>query len=95
MASTTCGKNNSPYWVLESPYSAALVKIVLKAGNVTSTMPCTRPAALTVARSALEAIGHPKDPRHCSQVKHLGTGRGVPRLFWVIQAPVTNVRVAG
>jgi hypothetical protein len=32
MASATCGRNMSPYWVLDSPYSLLLVKMVLAAG---------------------------------------------------------------
>jgi hypothetical protein len=59
MASATCGRNMVPYWLLDSPYSLLLVKIVLAAGNVTRTMPCTSPAALTTVRSAFEAIRFP------------------------------------
>ena len=59
MASATWGRNMVPYWVLDSPYSVLLVKMVLSAGKVTRTMPCTSPAALTAVRSAFEAIGHP------------------------------------
>src|SRR5260370_28617700 len=47
----------SPYWLLESPYSVDWVKMVLAAGKVTRTMPCTSPAMLTRARSAREAMG--------------------------------------
>ena len=59
MASATCGRNMAPYWLLDSPYSLSLVKIVLAAGNVTRTMPCTSPAALATVRSVSEAIRHP------------------------------------
>jgi Uncharacterized protein conserved in bacteria (DUF2252) len=52
-------RNMAPYWLLDSPYSLVEVKIVLAAGNVTSTMPCTSPAALTTVRSVFEAICHP------------------------------------
>ena len=45
MASVTWGRNMSPYWVLDSPYWLLSVKMVLAAGNVTKTMPWTRPAA--------------------------------------------------
>ena len=45
IASTTWGRNIAPYWVLDRPYSAGSVKTVLAAGNVTMTMPWTRPAA--------------------------------------------------
>ena len=45
IARTTCGRNKAPYCVLERSYSAGSVKIVLAAGNVTRTMPCTTPAA--------------------------------------------------
>ena len=44
----------SPYWVLDSPYSLFSVKMVLAAGNVTRTIPCTSPAALMTVRSVLE-----------------------------------------
>ena len=37
----------APYWLLDSPYEPADVKMVLAAGNVTRTMPWTRPAAYT------------------------------------------------
>jgi hypothetical protein len=56
MASATWGRNMSPYWVLDSPYSLLSVKMVLAAGNVTKTMPCTSPAALMIVRSVFEAI---------------------------------------
>ena len=56
MASATCGRNMAPYWVLDSPYSLLSVKMVLAAGNVTRTMPCTSPAALMIVRSVFEAI---------------------------------------
>src|SRR6266568_6912316 len=46
----------SPYWVLDSPYSLLEVKMVLAAGNVTRTMPCTSAAALMIVRSVFEAI---------------------------------------
>jgi hypothetical protein len=59
MASATCGRNMAPYWELDSPYPVLLVKMVLSAGNVTRTMPCTSPAALTTVRSAFEAMRHP------------------------------------
>jgi len=59
MARATCGRNMSPYWVLDSPYSLVEVKMVLAAGNVTRTMPCTSPAALTTVRSVFEAISAP------------------------------------
>ena len=59
MASATCGRNMSPYWVLDNPYSLLAVKMVLAAGNVTSTMPCTSPAALTTVRSVFDAINRP------------------------------------
>src|SRR5262245_51240533 len=55
IASTTCGKNIEPYWVLESPYSAGSVNIVAAAGNVTSTTPCANPAAYTILDSAAVA----------------------------------------
>jgi len=45
-----------PYCVLESPYSLFSVKMVLAAGKVTRTMPCTRPATLTTLRSVVEGI---------------------------------------
>ena len=38
-AVTACGTNMAPYWLLDSPYELADVKIVLAAGNVTSTTP--------------------------------------------------------
>jgi hypothetical protein len=44
-AKTTWGRNSVPYWVLDRPYALGSVKIVLAAGKVTSTMPCTSPAA--------------------------------------------------
>ena len=59
MASATCGRNMSPYGELDSPYWLLLVKMVLAAGNVTRTMPCTSPAALTTVRSVFEAIRYP------------------------------------
>ena len=59
MASPTWGRNMAPYWELDSPYSLLLVKMVLSAGKVTRTMPCTSPAALTAVRSAFEAIVRP------------------------------------
>ena len=46
----------APYWVLDSPYSLLSVKIVLAAGNVTRTTPCTSAAALMIVRSVFEAI---------------------------------------
>src|SRR5262249_43853859 len=61
MASATWGRNMFPYWELDSPYSLLLVKMVLAAGKVTSTMPCTSPAALTIVRSVLEAIWPSRD----------------------------------
>jgi hypothetical protein len=45
IAVTTCGRNMVPYCVLDRSYCAGSVKIVLAAGKVTSTMPCTSPAA--------------------------------------------------
>jgi hypothetical protein len=45
-----------PYWELDNPYWLFSVKMVLAAGNVTKTMPCTRPAALMTVRSVFEAI---------------------------------------
>jgi hypothetical protein len=45
-----------PYWLLESPYPVGSVKMVLAAGKVTRTIPCTSPAALTTARSVREAM---------------------------------------
>ena len=45
IAVMTCGRNMVPYWVLDRSYCAGSVKIVLAAGKVTSTMPCTSPAA--------------------------------------------------
>ena len=42
-----CGRNMAPYWLLDSPYEPADVKMVLAAGKVTRTMPWTRPAAYT------------------------------------------------
>ncbi len=56
MASATWGRNMAPYWLLDSPYSLVSVNMVLAAGNVTRTMPCTSPAALMTARSVVEAI---------------------------------------
>src|SRR5450631_2149270 len=56
MASATCGRNMAPYRLLDSPYSLLSVKIVLAAGNVTRTMPCTSAAALMTVRSVFEAI---------------------------------------
>ena len=56
MASATWGRNMAPDWVPDSPYSLLSVKIVLAAGNVTSTMPCTSAAALMTVRSVFEAI---------------------------------------
>jgi hypothetical protein len=41
---TTCGTKSSPYCVLEKSYSSGSVKIVLAAGNVTSTTPWTTAA---------------------------------------------------
>ena len=46
----------APYRVLDSPYSLVSVKMMLAAGNVTRTMPCTSPAALMTVRSVSEAI---------------------------------------
>jgi hypothetical protein len=40
----TCGRKSVPYCVFERSYSLGSVKIVLAAGNVTSTIPCARPA---------------------------------------------------
>ena len=45
IAVMTWGTNRSPYWVFERSYWFGSVKIVLAAGNVTSTIPCTPPAA--------------------------------------------------
>ena len=45
---TICGKNMIPYWPRDRSYEPGLVKIVLAAGKVTSAMPWTSPAALTV-----------------------------------------------
>jgi hypothetical protein len=45
IAVTTCGRKSAPYCVLERSYSDGSVKIVLAAGKVTSTIPCTTPAA--------------------------------------------------
>jgi len=59
-AVTTCGRNMVPYWVLDRPYSLGLVKMVLAAGNVTSAIPCTSPAAYTVLTSGLVAMGSPQ-----------------------------------
>src|ERR1700755_242519 len=56
MASAPWGRNMAPYWLLDSPYSLVSVNMVLAAGNVTRTMPCTSPAALMTVRSAFEAI---------------------------------------
>jgi hypothetical protein len=56
MASATWGRNMFPYWELDSPYSLFSVKMVLAAGKVTRTTPCTSPAALITVRSAFEAI---------------------------------------
>src|SRR5215467_16212662 len=52
----TCGRKSVPYWVLERSYASGAVKIVLAAGKVTSAMPWTSPAALTVRFSAWVAI---------------------------------------
>ena len=46
----------APYWLLDSPYSLVYVKIVLAAGIVTRTMPCTSPAALLIVSPVVEAI---------------------------------------
>jgi hypothetical protein len=45
IAVRTCGRNIVPYCVLERLYCRESVKTVLAAGNVTSTMPWTSPAA--------------------------------------------------
>jgi hypothetical protein len=45
IAVATCGRKRVPYCVLVRPYSSGLVKIVLAAGKVTSTIPCAAPAA--------------------------------------------------
>src|SRR5215467_5340588 len=55
IAVITCGRNIVPYWVLDRPYWLFSVKIVLAAGNVTSTTPWTRPATLTTPVSAFDA----------------------------------------
>ena len=44
-AVTTRGMERSPYCVLDRPYWSGSVKIVLAAGNVTSTIPCAAPVA--------------------------------------------------
>lgn len=49
----------APYWLLDSPYSLVSVKIVLAAGIVTRTMPCTGPAALMIVSPVVEASGPP------------------------------------
>lgn len=40
MAVTTCGRNMTPYWVLDSPYPLLLVRIVLTAGSVITETCC-------------------------------------------------------
>ena len=45
VAVTTWGRNSVPYCVFERSYSEGSVRMVLAAGNVTSAMPCTTPAA--------------------------------------------------
>src|SRR6516165_1711612 len=77
MASATCGRNMVPYWVLDSPYSLFSVKMVLAAGKVTRTMPCTSPAALMIVRSVLEAIWHPG--RSGPQVRSARSCRPLPQ----------------
>jgi hypothetical protein len=69
IASATWGRNMFPYWELDSPYSLFSVKIVLAAGNVTKTMPCTSPAALTIVCSVFEAIWHPGSSGPSGQVR--------------------------
>ena len=44
IAVSTWGTNRNPYLVFERSYWSGSVKIVLAAGNVTSTIPCTMPA---------------------------------------------------
>ena len=56
IAVATWGRNNTPYCVLDKSYSCGPVKIVLAAGNVTSTIPCTVPAAYATLDSARVAI---------------------------------------
>jgi hypothetical protein len=45
IAVATWGTNNRPYWLFDRLYWDGLVKIVLAAGKVTSTIPWTVPAA--------------------------------------------------
>ena len=61
IAATTCGRKSAPYCVLERSYSAGSVRIVLAAGNVTSAIPCTIPAAYTTVVSFRVAIERPPD----------------------------------
>jgi hypothetical protein len=75
----------APYWVLDSPYLALLVKMVLAAGNVTRTMPWTSPAALTTVRSDFEAIRSPsnsntQDVPTCAGCRSLPPARALPSL---------------
>src|SRR5215831_10172807 len=77
MASATCGRNMSPYWELDSPYWLLLVKMVLAAGNVTRTMPCTSPAALTTVRSVFEAIRYPRQLQPSGEPRVLSPANAV------------------
>jgi hypothetical protein len=52
MAVITCGRNSAPYSVLDRSYCWCPVRMELTAGKVTSTIPCTRPAAYTARDSA-------------------------------------------
>src|ERR1700734_815789 len=89
----TCGTNISPYWLLDRAYEPRAVKIVLAAGNVTSAMPWTRAAALTVMLSAgLAAPARACGPDAVAMASRLPRPRPPPAPATPALAPVAVER---